>query len=64
MLTKRGLIEAVILVRVVLWMLASRFGTLLLCGFLCLGEKWPYINNFSDLSLEKREKIMKKWLNH
>ncbi|KAK7262632.1 hypothetical protein RJT34_30207 [Clitoria ternatea] len=63
-LVKRGLIEAVILVRVVLWLLATRLGTLLLCGSLCIGEKWPFINNFSSISLEKREKVMQKWLKH
>ncbi|KAL2328003.1 hypothetical protein Fmac_021430 [Flemingia macrophylla] len=64
MLSKRALIEAVILIRVVLWLLATRLGTFMLCGFLCLGEKWPFINNFSNISLEKREKVMQKWLNH
>ncbi|KAE9620721.1 Long-chain-alcohol oxidase FAO1 [Lupinus albus] len=64
MLTKRGLTEAVILIRVVLWLLATRLGTLLLCGFLCLSDKWPYINNFSSISLDKREKVMQKWLKH
>ncbi|XP_019449097.1 PREDICTED: long-chain-alcohol oxidase FAO1-like [Lupinus angustifolius] len=64
MLAKRALTEAIILVRVVLWLLATRLGTFLLCGFLCLGEKWPYINNFSSMSLEKREKVMQRWLNH
>ncbi|KAK7312887.1 hypothetical protein VNO77_37112 [Canavalia gladiata] len=64
LLVKRGLIEAVILVRVILWLLATRLGTLLLCGLLCLGEKWPFINNFSNIPLEKREKVMQRWLKH
>lgn len=64
MLAKRGLIEAVLLIRVVLWLLATRLGTLLLCGLLCIGDKWPFINNFSSISLEKREKVMQRWLNH
>ncbi|KAJ7979827.1 Long-chain-alcohol oxidase [Quillaja saponaria] len=63
-LVKRGLIEAVILVRVVLWMLATRLGTLLLCGSICFGEKWPFINKYSNISLEKREKLMQRWLKH
>ncbi|XP_027348170.1 long-chain-alcohol oxidase FAO1-like [Abrus precatorius] len=63
-LVKRGLIEAVILIRVVLWLLATRLGTLLFCGLLCLGGKWPFINNFSNISLEKREKVVQRWLKH
>ncbi|XP_061352831.1 long-chain-alcohol oxidase FAO1 [Gastrolobium bilobum] len=63
-LVKRGLIEAVILIRVVLWLLATRLGTFLFCGLLCLSEKWPFINNFSSIPLEKREKVLQRWLNH
>ncbi|KAL1325366.1 hypothetical protein HN51_035434 [Arachis hypogaea] len=63
-LVKRGLIEAVILIRVILWVLATRLGTLLLCGSLCVGGKWPFINNFSNMPLEKREKVVQKWLKH
>ncbi|CAL0303831.1 unnamed protein product [Lupinus luteus] len=64
MLAKRALTEALILVRVILWLLATKLGTFLLCGFLSLGDKWPYINNFSNMSLEKREKVMQRWLIH
>lgn len=63
-LVKRGLLEAVILVRVVLWLLATKLGTFLLCGFLCISEKWPFINTFADISLENREKVVQSWLKH
>ncbi|XP_058730494.1 long-chain-alcohol oxidase FAO1-like [Vicia villosa] len=61
-LVKRGLTEAVILIRVILWLLSTRLGTFLICGFLCLSKKWPFINNFSSLSLDQREKIVQRCL--
>uniref|UniRef100_A0A5B6ZKA1 Long-chain-alcohol oxidase n=1 Tax=Davidia involucrata TaxID=16924 RepID=A0A5B6ZKA1_DAVIN len=63
-IVKRGFFEAVILVRVILRVLSTRLGTLLLCGSLCFGDKWPFINHFSHISLEKREKILQKWFKH
>lgn len=63
-LVKRALKEALILVRVILWMLSTRLGTFLLCGSLCLSKKWPFINNFSNISLDNREKVLQKWFNH
>lgn len=64
LLVKRALKEALILVRVVLWILSTRLGSLLLCGSLCFGEKWPYIYDFSSMSVENREKVIQKWLKH
>ncbi|KAF5950680.1 hypothetical protein HYC85_012673 [Camellia sinensis] len=65
MIVKRTFFEAVILLKLVLAVLSTRLGTLLLCGSLCLcGDKWPYIKKFSDISLEKREKVIQKWLRH
>ena len=61
---KRAVKEAVILVRVILGALGTRLGTFLLCGPLCLSNKWPFVFNFSSLSLEKREKILQWWFRH
>lgn len=61
-LVKRGVIEAVLVVRLVLLLLATRLGTLVICGWLCVSENWPYVNDFSSLCVEKREKVIQKWL--
>jgi len=61
LIVKRCIPQAVFLVRLVLQMLSFRLGTLLLCGYLCFNGKWPFILNFSNISLEKREEILKKW---
>ncbi|GFY93126.1 fatty alcohol oxidase 3 [Actinidia rufa] len=57
LIEKRGFFEAVMLLRVVLTILSTRLGTFLLCGSLCLGDKWPFIYKFSQISQEKREKV-------
>ncbi|KAE7997859.1 hypothetical protein FH972_002458 [Carpinus fangiana] len=60
-IVKRCVPQAVFLVSFILKMLSFRLGTLLLCGYLCFDRKWPFILNFSEISLEKREEILKKW---
>ncbi|XVF62824.1 hypothetical protein PTKIN_Ptkin09bG0039600 [Pterospermum kingtungense] len=64
LLWNRTLIESLTLVRVVLLLLSTRVGTLLLCGSLCVGDRWPYINYFSCMPLEKREKVLQRWFKH
>ncbi|KAG9144993.1 hypothetical protein Leryth_017448 [Lithospermum erythrorhizon] len=58
---KRALPEAVTVMRVVLMLLSTRLGTLLLCGFTCFDWKFPFVHKFSELSLEKREWLLKRW---
>ncbi|KAK4482351.1 hypothetical protein RD792_009504 [Penstemon davidsonii] len=60
-IVKRGMPKAVLIVRIVLKLLSSRVGTLLLCGCICLDQKWPFVHKFSELSLKKREAILQKW---
>ncbi|CAH8390498.1 unnamed protein product [Eruca vesicaria subsp. sativa] len=53
----------VTVVRIVLRLLTFRLGTLLLCGFVCLDKKNRSLRllKFTDISLEKREKVLQKW---
>lgn len=61
---KRVQPEAVLLLSLVLKILSFRLGTLLLCGFGCFDSKWPFLRKFSEISLEKREEILKQWSGH
>ncbi|KAK8948772.1 Long-chain-alcohol oxidase FAO2 [Platanthera zijinensis] len=40
---------------------ASLLGTLLLCGFSCLRHGFPLVDKFSDMTLQRREDVLKKW---
>uniref|UniRef100_A0A0D9XKJ3 Long-chain-alcohol oxidase n=1 Tax=Leersia perrieri TaxID=77586 RepID=A0A0D9XKJ3_9ORYZ len=53
--------EGGMLVRTVLWILASRVGTLALCGRPCVSGKFPYVHRFTDLPVERREAVLKRW---
>ncbi|VVA98576.1 unnamed protein product [Arabis nemorensis] len=60
LIVKRGTIEAYLMARLALFLLATRLGTLLICGTECLVSRWPFIEKFSELSLEKRERVVQK----
>lgn len=61
LIVKRGVKEINYLVKIVLWFLASRLGTFLLCGSLSFRKGFPFINRFSEISVENREEILKRW---
>lgn len=61
LLVERAHPKAVFLVKVVLRLLSFRIGTLLLCGTVCFDWRWPLILKFSEISLDKREQILKNW---
>ncbi|XP_008804287.2 long-chain-alcohol oxidase FAO2-like [Phoenix dactylifera] len=61
LLVKRGMKEALLLVKLVLWLLATKLGTLVLCRSLSLCGRFPFINKFSDMPIEKREEVLKRW---
>ncbi|EXB93709.1 Long-chain-alcohol oxidase FAO1 [Morus notabilis] len=63
-IVRRAIIEGFLIVKLLLLLLSTRLGTLLLCGPLCFCEKWTFIHNFSRMPLEKREKVLQKWLRH
>ncbi|CAL4925426.1 unnamed protein product [Urochloa decumbens] len=53
--------EAMLLLRVILWILSTKLGTLVLCGRLCISGKFPYISKFADMPVQQQEEALKSW---
>lgn len=49
------------MMRVVLWLLSSWIGTFIICGIPSLSTKFPYFQNFPEVSQKQREKILLSW---
>ncbi|CAI9118134.1 OLC1v1019658C1 [Oldenlandia corymbosa var. corymbosa] len=64
LVVKRGFAEGIFLVKLLLRILSTRIGTLLLCGLLCLSRQWPFVNKFSEIPTENREKVIQGWWKH
>nr|CAB3494435.1 unnamed protein product [Digitaria exilis] len=62
-LATRCVWEAVLLMRVILWILSTKVGTLALCGRLCISSRFPFVCKFADMPTERREEVLKRWNN-
>ncbi|RDX72990.1 Long-chain-alcohol oxidase FAO4A, partial [Mucuna pruriens] len=49
------------LLKLVLWLLSTWFGTLIFCGVACLSTRFPFIHSYPELSMDKRQEIMRSW---
>ncbi|KAK7252584.1 hypothetical protein RIF29_36634 [Crotalaria pallida] len=49
------------LLKLVLWLLSTWFGTIILCGMACFSTQFPFLHNYPDLPLHKRQEIMHSW---
>ncbi|XP_060179667.1 long-chain-alcohol oxidase FAO4A-like [Lycium barbarum] len=47
--------------KLALWLLSTRIGTFILCGKASLSSQFPYLQNFSKVSPNKREEIVQSW---
>ncbi|KAK6780667.1 hypothetical protein RDI58_022851 [Solanum bulbocastanum] len=61
LLVKRSKPEALFIIRIVVFLLSTRVGSLLLCGRVCLDKRWPFVHNFCELALKDREALLQRW---
>lgn len=61
LMAKRVKPIGLVMARCLLWLLATRLGTWMLCGSASLKEEFPYLQAFSDIKQGAREQIMLDW---
>lgn len=61
LLQKRALRDGLAMLKVVLWLLSFRLGTLLVCRSSCLAWKFPFVRRFSEMEVEEREGVLQRW---
>ncbi|MED6121709.1 hypothetical protein PIB30_032709 [Stylosanthes scabra] len=49
------------MLRLGLWLLSTRLGTLILCGMPSISTNFPFFHSFHQLPLEQRQQIMQSW---
>lgn len=61
LLQQRALRDGLAMVKVVLWLLSFRLGTVLICRSSCLAWKFPFVRRFSEMEVEEREGVLQRW---
>ncbi|KAG9446613.1 hypothetical protein H6P81_012741 [Aristolochia fimbriata] len=64
LLKKRAAPEIVTVIRLFLWVLSTRLGTLMVCGSACFGRKFPFVRSFPEMDVEEREAYLQKMSKH
>ena len=49
------------MIRVVLWLLSTWFGTFIICGLASMSSHFPYFQSFPQVSPHKRHEIVLSW---
>lgn len=61
LLQQRALPDGLAMLKVVLWLLSFRLGTLLICRSSCLTWEFPFVRTFSEMEVEEREGVLQRW---
>ncbi|KAG9446612.1 hypothetical protein H6P81_012740 [Aristolochia fimbriata] len=59
-LKRRAVPEIATVIKLFLWVLSTRLGTLIACGSACFGRKFPFVRTFPEMGVEEREAYLQK----